>query len=168
MLDGRSVKVGGDEFSFVKASSFESAVDVAMFAIDLEPGLKESYIERYGCWDPSLYKKKIEKVVKLAMPCLIIHQSNMTVGTVTLFVNQHDALVFALYLFPEWQNRGIGTAIIKECINIANQIERDLYFSTFTENKRSLHVGKKLGFVIFDSDNVSKQTYLVREVSKDN
>ena len=50
-----------------------------------------------------------------------------------------------LYIFPEFQNRGIGTEIIEACCNSVNA---PVMLYVFIENKRAVSLYKRLGFEV--------------------
>ena len=50
-----------------------------------------------------------------------------------------------LYIFPEFQSRGIGTEIIEACCNSVNA---PVMLYVFIENKRAVSLYKRLGFEV--------------------
>ena len=53
-----------------------------------------------------------------------------------------------LYIFPEFQNRGIGTEVIRAC---CSSVDDPVMLYVFTENKRAVSLYERLGFEIAET-----------------
>jgi ribosomal-protein-alanine N-acetyltransferase len=71
----------------------------------------------------------------------IIEIDDKKAGSLTLHKKNNE---IGYWLFPEFQNKGIGTNAIKEFI----EINQKPYYTirTHIDNKRSQHISEKLGF----------------------
>ena len=71
----------------------------------------------------------------------IIEINDKKAGSLTLHKKNNE---IGYWLFPEFQNKGIGTNAIKEFI----EINKKPYYTirTHIDNKRSQHISEKLGF----------------------
>lgn len=63
-----------------------------------------------------------------------------------------------LYIFPKYQNRGIGTEIIKRCCSSVNT---SVLLYVFINNKKAVELYKRLGFEIVQTVNYTR--YLMRK-----
>ena len=62
-----------------------------------------------------------------------------------------------LYVFPEFQNRGIGSAVIKKC---CASVGAPFMLYVFVENERAVFLYERLGFAITETINGSR--YIMR------
>lgn len=71
----------------------------------------------------------------------VIEINDKKAGSLTLHKKNNE---IGYWLFPEFQNKGIGTNAIKEFI----EINKKPYYTirTHIDNKRSQHISEKLGF----------------------
>ena len=58
-----------------------------------------------------------------------------------------------LYLFPEFQNKGIGSMVIKKCCLAVNE---PVMLYVFVRNDRAVTLYKRLGFEIIKTINESR------------
>lgn len=62
-----------------------------------------------------------------------------------------------LYVFPEFQNRGIGTAIIEKC---CASVEEPVMLYVFIKNKGAVSLYKRLGFEI--AETIKDSRYIMK------
>ncbi len=88
------------------------------------------------------YKRKI--AVKRSEYRRIMYDGQLA-GYIRVADNGSETELDDLYLFPEYQGRGIGTAIITQCCAAA---AGPVFFYVFTANRRAMALYKRLGFSI--------------------
>lgn len=63
-----------------------------------------------------------------------------------------------LYIFSEFQNRGIGTDIIKKC---CSEVDCPVFLYVFIRNERAVSLYKRLGFQIVET--IKDSRYIMRK-----
>ncbi len=86
--------------------------------------------------------KKIEEHINEYM-CIIV--DNQKAGYYYFHQINEGMEIDDLYIFPEFQNKGIGTAIIKKC---CSETCKPVYLYVFSGNKKAIALYEKLGFRI--------------------
>lgn len=66
-----------------------------------------------------------------------------------------------LYIFPEYQNRGIGTAIIKKC---CTESELPVFLYVFIKNERAVSLYESLGFKVVKT--IDESRYIMQRGEK--
>ncbi|MBI5826907.1 MAG: GNAT family N-acetyltransferase [Deltaproteobacteria bacterium] len=72
---------------------------------------------------------------------------NMIIGSVRAHEENGTCYITRLAVYPEMQNRGIGTALMEEIEKYYNPVRFELFVGTKSEN--NIHLYKKLGYRIF-------------------
>ena len=76
----------------------------------------------------------------------VVYANGQKAGYYHFFRNEDGQLELDdLYIFPSFQNRGIGTAIIQKCLASVN--ERVILY-VFIKNTRAISLYRKLGFEV--------------------
>jgi len=75
------------------------------------------------------------------------------IGTTSLRFNSQKALKhkaeLGLTIHDDYQNRGIGTALLKHIINVAKTKKlKKIHLNVSAENDRAIHLYKKVGFTV--------------------
>lgn len=63
-----------------------------------------------------------------------------------------------LYIFPEFQNRGIGTAVLKKCFS---DTDFPIFLYVFSKNIRAVSLYSKLGFEVIE--NIGDSRYIMQK-----
>ena len=93
-------------------------------------------------------KNKIEK--RISEYQAIYYQGNRA-GYVHCFINEDDIYeIDDLYIFDEFQNKTIGTTVIKQ---ICEKCDHDVMLYVFIKNKRAVSWHRRLGFEIVKTIN---------------
>ena len=93
-------------------------------------------------------KNKIEKSISEYQA--IYYQGNRA-GYVHCFINEDGIYeIDDLYIFDEFQNKTIGTTVIKQ---ICEKCDKDLMLYVFIKNKRAVSLYRRLGFEIVKTVN---------------
>ena len=64
-----------------------------------------------------------------------------------------------LYIFDEYQNKGIGTFVLNSCISISNEKNVSLFLYVFAKNTGACSLYKRLGFEIIQ--NIKDTRYIM-------
>ena len=62
-----------------------------------------------------------------------------------------------LYVFPEFQNRGIGSAVIQKC---CGSVQTPVMLYVFIRNSRAVELYKRMGFEV--SETIKNSRYIMR------
>lgn len=96
-------------------------------------------------------KNKIEKSISEYQT--IYYQGNRA-GYVHCFINEDGIYeIDDLYIFDEFQNKTIGTTVIKQ---ICEKCDHDVMLYVFIKNKRAVSLYRRLGFEIVKTINNSR------------
>lgn len=82
------------------------------------------------------------------------------VGSVRAHTKEGTCYIGRLIVYPDFQNRGIGTRLMNEIERIFNTFRR---FELFTgdRSERNLYLYQKLGYNIFKTAKITDQTNIV-------
>jgi ribosomal protein S18 acetylase RimI-like enzyme len=120
--------------------------------------MKPLTVELLGSWNETAQKH----VVQLALTHLgtfIIAKDEFNIGWVQIVDSPDTIYLGQLYLAPLSQNRGIGTAILRELAEKARREDKTLTLDV-TKNNRSRALYKRLGFrVIGQSEHKLKMQW---------
>lgn len=83
----------------------------------------------------------------------IIQVAKNNVGYLLLNENKESVYVVELLILPEFQNRGLGTQILKDLIAQTEQMNQSLELAVFKVNTRAKDLYLDLGFVIKDQSD---------------
>ena len=104
--------------------------------------------------------------LKLALSVVGLNRVSAVLKRESMIKNHHPKELFAYLWFigvnPSNQNRGIGSAFIKEVIDKCEKERRPIYLETSVE--RNLSFYQKFGFEIFQSLYLSYTLYHLRKV----
>ena len=90
------------------------------------------------------YEKVIAWVNRKITESVTQYQCVMLEGLKCAYYHLHDdGELDDLYVLPEFRNRGIGTKILKKCIDIS---EKPLYLYVFSRNTRAIALYERFGF----------------------
>ena len=76
---------------------------------------------------------------------------------ITIFTGNGEYELDDLYVFSEFQNRGIGTAIIEKC---CASVEEPVVLYVFIKNKKAVLLYEKLGFEI--AETIKDSRYVMK------
>ena len=77
----------------------------------------------------------------------IVQVDGVDVGELLVEVRPGELFLARIALLPDWQGRGIGTAIVRGLIDCARELESALVLQVFTSNPRAASLYESLGFV---------------------
>jgi pimeloyl-ACP methyl ester carboxylesterase/ribosomal protein S18 acetylase RimI-like enzyme len=82
------------------------------------------------------------------------------VGSVRAYAQQETCFIGRLIVHPDYQNRGIGSQLMREIEKRFPQVKRYELFTGY-RSERNLHLYQKLGYKIFRDERVSEKLTLV-------
>lgn len=87
---------------------------------------------------------------------------NKIIGSVKAYEKEGTCHIGRLIVHPDFQNRGIGTKLMKEIENIFKKSKR---FELFTGDKsqKNLYLYQKLGYKIFKEQKIDNINYIYLE-----
>lgn len=131
---------------------------------DIEPicELCKRLIEEYEQLDMIDYPRVMawirDKIEKSIDEYTTVYVDGRKAGYYHFYKNDSDQFELDdLYIFPEYQNRGIGSEIIRKCC-ISTMEPIILY--VFIENKRAISLYKRLGFKVIET--IHKTRYIMK------
>lgn len=125
--------------------------------------LCKALIDQYENTDQIEYDKVLRWVRKKLENSIseytTVYADGQKVGYYHFFQNDDGEFELDdLYVFPEFQNRGIGTAIIQKC---CRESRRSVMLYVFVRNHRAVSLYKKLGFQIVK--NIKDSRYMMKK-----
>lgn len=132
------------------------------FIFELKKLCLKWYIEIvYGWNDESQYNKTRNELNRNIEHMKIIYIDDMAVG-VTTFSEEDDSYRVGLTMIhPEYQNKGIGSAVIQDYINLAEKDNKRIIIKTYKDNPAK-NLYKRLGFKVYHEDS----THIHLEINK--
>ncbi len=117
------------------------------FIYNLKKEVYQKYVENiYGEWNEDIQKKLFSKFMKENSKNIeLVYLKNKLVGFYNGEEIENNTFEIGnICIKPEYQNRGIGTAILKEIL-LENQ-EKDVKLQAFKINEKAIKLYEKLGF----------------------
>jgi RimJ/RimL family protein N-acetyltransferase len=94
--------------------------DALTFSFEAKRSSLGPYIEQRWGWDEQ-YQRRVHEAHFDAKPFFAIEYDRCLIGTVSL-MRQPDYIRFGeFYLFPAEQKKGLGTSILKHCLDLADR-----------------------------------------------
>ena len=91
-------------------------------------------------------RKKIEQAID---EYTVIYANDQKAGYFHFYKNDDGQFeIDDLYVFPEFQNQGIGSDVIRKC---CASVDSPVMLYVFIENKRAVSLYKRLGFEIVET-----------------
>lgn len=123
-------------------------------------------IDRYEDLDtidyPMVLNWMRRKIEKKLHEYQVIYADGQKAGYYRFCRNQDSILeIDDLYIFPEFQNQGIGTGVFKRC---CDGVHEPIMFYVFSKNTRAIALYKRLGFAI--TEKVGTTRYIMKKIPK--
>jgi N-acetylglutamate synthase-like GNAT family acetyltransferase len=91
---------------------------------------------------------------------LVAEINNEIIGSVRAEENNKTCFIGRLIVLPAYQNKGIGTRLMKEIENMCGDIERYELF-TGEKSEKNIYLYKKLGYRIFKTEKLSDNVNII-------
>jgi ribosomal protein S18 acetylase RimI-like enzyme len=108
----------------------------------------KKYIEKTWGWNEDWQRRNFEKNFHVEDGQIIVCE-NTDIGFYWLIEKENEILLASIRITPEYQNRGIGTKIIKDLIASTNKKNKNLRLQVLKVNPAK-KLYERLGFVIKD------------------
>ena len=103
--------------------------------------------------------KKIERSVD---EYTVVYVNGHKAGYYHFYKNEDDNFeIDDLYIFPEFQNKGIGSSVIRRC---CSAVREPVMLYVFIKNHRAVSLYKKLGFEVIDT--IKDSRYIMKNENK--
>lgn len=118
---------------------------------DLEPlyALNQDLINRYEDLESIDYPKVLSWVhqnLERTLPSFTrVYQDGILAGYYCLSPNAGKMELDSLFVFPEFQNQGIGTAILQKCLE---ESDVSVFLYVFKRNTRAYELYRRMGFQV--------------------
>lgn len=133
------------------------------FIFELKKLCLKWYIEIvYGWDDESQYRKTRNELNRNIEYMKIICVDDMAVGVTTLSEEDGCYRVGLTMIHPDYQNTGIGSAVIRDYINLAEKDNKRIIIKTYKDNPAQ-NLYKRLGFKVYNEDS----THIYLEIRKE-
>ncbi len=108
-----------------------------------------------------LHQTLEESMVDFENQIILKHEDNGKItGSVRGYLKEETCYIGKLIVHPEYQNRGIGTRLIKGIEELFNSALRFELFTGFRSEK-NLYLYNKMGYAVSKSERVSEKLTLV-------
>jgi ribosomal protein S18 acetylase RimI-like enzyme len=117
------------------------------FLYQLKKKALKEYISNTWGWDEEWQKKYFIQNFK-PNKIQIIVKSGKNIGCISILEEELCYFLSLIELFPEYQNKGIGTQLIEELILKANERNKCIKLHVLKVNNKAQRLYKRLGFLI--------------------
>ena len=133
------------------------------FAYQLKKVAYKEYIEQTWGWDEDFQMKFHEENFSTANTKIVIVEGRR-IGTVDLKEEDERTFISGLYLLPAFQNKGIGTAILRDIMQETAANKKRIELEVLKVNTKAQDLYKRLGFEMSEGDETKYLMY--KEYSK--
>lgn len=133
------------------------------FIFELKKLCLKWYIGMVYGWNDDVQYEKTENELKRNIDYMnIICVRDAAVGVTTFFDEDNCYRVGLTMIHPDYQSKGIGSAVIKNYIGIAEKNNKRIIIKTYKENPAQ-ELYKRLGFTVYYKDD----THIYLEIRKE-
>ena len=113
----------------------------------------QSYVEKTWGWNEEFQRKYHEKHFE-PINLKIIEVKNEPIGSLKFIKEKDHIFLSELFIMQKYQSKKIGSRIIKDYIRKSIAKKKTVKLQVLKINKRAVNLYKKLGFEIYEKDNV--------------
>ncbi len=114
------------------------------------------YVERVSGWDES-HQRELHITRFAAQDFRIIRFRGTDVGFFATSNTSDMLKLHQLFILPEYQSMGIGSACMTRIVNAANLAQKPMMLQVLKINTRAIAFYQRLGFTIADDDSTHVQ-----------
>jgi ribosomal protein S18 acetylase RimI-like enzyme len=116
------------------------------FVVDVNRAAMGPYLEATFGWDEAAQSAYFDRRFD-ASGGQVIQVGGVDVGELLVEERPRELFLVRLALLPDWQGRGIGSAIVRMLIARARELGSALALDVFKTNSRAAQLYESLGFV---------------------
>ena len=135
-----------------KLSIRKARVDDSEFLFSTKKEAFRDYVERVSGWDES-HQRELHNTRFAAHDFRIIQFRRIDVGFFATSNTSETVKLHQLFILPEYQGRGIGSACMMRIINNANLAQKPVMLQVLKINTRAIAFYQRLGFTIAEEDS---------------
>lgn len=105
----------------------------------------KGYVEKVYPWNPTLFKDNF-----IPQDYRVIKYSSKIIGFLKVVLSKNDIYLAEIQIISNYQNRGIGTSVIKDIIVDAKLNHQRLWLRVIKGNPVE-QLYKRLGFTVFET-----------------
>lgn len=140
-----------EEISFHKAHISDSK-----FVFTAKKAAFREYVEQVWGWDDN-YQRELHNRRFAAQDVCIIQFRGTDVGFLSTSSTSDTLKVNQIFILPEYQGRGIGSACMTRIIDEANRAQKSVTLQVLKVNPRAIAFYQRLGFAIFGESSTHFQ-----------
>jgi ribosomal protein S18 acetylase RimI-like enzyme len=107
---------------------------------------RDLIVRQFGAWNDEAQDAFFEQSLREA-PFAIIEHDGTRIGAIAVREDTEALHIIELQILPEWQNRGIGTALVREQLEAAESRRKPVRLRVLRQN-RARELYERLGFAI--------------------
>jgi ribosomal protein S18 acetylase RimI-like enzyme len=119
------------------------------FIVEVNRAAMGPYLEATFGWDEAALRAYFHERFD-ASGGQVIQVDGVDVGELLVEERPDELFLVRLALLPDWQGRGIGSALVRMLVDRARELESALVLQVFKTNIRAAHLYESLGFVRTD------------------
>jgi len=136
-----------EELSLRKAHARDSE-----FVFTVKKAAYREYVEQVWGWDDNYQRERHNKEFA-SYDFRIIQFRETDVGFLITSSTSDTLKVNQIYILPEYQGRGIGSACLTHIIDDANLAQKSVVLKVLKVNTRGIALYQRLGFTIVDESS---------------
>ncbi len=140
-----------EELSFRKAHTSDSE-----FVFTVKKAAFREYVEQVWGWDDN-YQRELHNRRFAAQDVCIIQFRGTDVGFLSTSSTPDTLKVNQLFILPEYQGKGIGSACMMRIVDDARLEEKSVALQVLKVNTRGTAFYQRLGFLIVDESSTHLQ-----------
>jgi GNAT superfamily N-acetyltransferase len=122
------------------------------FSYQVKKEAEGDYITSMFGWDENVQRDFQAKAWQEQRPDIITYDGKL-IGTIATIENEDCIEIGQFFILPEYQNKGIGTYLLKDILDKADQLGRNVTLKFLRNNPvKSLYV--RNGFRVVDTDDI--------------
>ena len=130
----------------------KARLDDSEFVFTTKKEAFREYVERVSGWDES-HQRELHSTRFAAHDFRIIRFRGTDVGFFAKSSTSVAIMFHQLFILPEYQGRGIGSACMTRIVNEANLAQKPVMLQVLKINTRAIAFYQRLGFVIAEEDS---------------
>ena len=121
------------------------------WAFELHKVALSEYVERTWGWDEEVQRRMFAEAFD-RHPRQVIQIGGQDVGVLVVEERADELYLGLIELLPAWQNRGLGTAILRRLLQRARETHRPLSLHVLRTNARAAALYEREGLRVVDSE----------------